>query len=267
MHYSIYSYRIKPIYTHDSSYTWIFLPSGPGLGSAYLEPLCRNLNLPGTSVLVDFPKDGTNEEGILNFIFWKKGLIDLVSQYKNPILVTHSFSGMFVLNTPELQPYLKGLVLMNTTTRNTFFTHMTNMQLQHQLPDLVPAAADYHLAPSTHTYRAFWHVYKQYCCTAEELSEGETMISQFAFNHYPYEYAVRNFYAEYRYSWSPDIPTLTIASENDFICPPTIFTQDLAFQKANILNKIIPKAGHCPWLLYLADTKLCFNEYLKNRIT
>jgi len=262
MHYSTYSYRIKPIYTSSSGYTWIFLPGGPGLGSAYLEPLCISLNLPGTTLLVDFPKDGANTEGLLNFAYWKKGLIDLISNCKNPVLVTHSFSGMFALDTPELEPYLTGLVLMNTTTRNTFFEYVGKMQNLHQLPDLVPAAAEYHLSPSSETYKAFWNTYKYYCFTTEELTLGEQMISLFTFNSSSYHYAIEHFYVDYQYHWQPKIPTLTIASEKDFICPPAIFTEDKIFQQDHILNKIISQAGHCPWILYLNEMKYCFNEYI-----
>jgi pimeloyl-ACP methyl ester carboxylesterase len=106
MNYSNYHFRIKTL-RMNQGYTWLFLPGGPGLGSAYLESLCLSLDLPGTTLLIDFPKDGTNTEGLLNFSYWKKGLIDLLGNYDQPILVTHSFSGMFALDTPELEPLLK----------------------------------------------------------------------------------------------------------------------------------------------------------------
>jgi len=263
MNYSNYHFRINPIHK-DSGYTWIFLPGGPGLGSDYLEPLCKQLNLPGTHLLVDFPKDGNNHQGILNFNYWKRGLIDLLTQYENPILVTHSFSGMLALDTPELEPFLKGLVLINTTSRNSFFEHVSAMQEKHQLPDLVPPAAEYHLAPSSETYKQFWETYKHYCFTAEELPLSEEMISLFAFNNESYYYAIEQFYPNYQGRWYPKIPTLTIASENDFICPPNIFTGDKLFQRENILNKIINKAGHCPWVLQINELRSYFNEFVNS---
>ena len=262
MNYSTYYYRIRPISSH-TGYTWIFLPGGPGLGSEYLEPLAKDLNLPGSTLVVDFPKDGSNTEGRLHFDYWKKGLIDLVTHYDKPILVTHSFSGMFALDTPELEPFLKGLVLMNTTTGNTFFEHVSKMQKEHQLPDLVPAAAEYHLNPSTETYRAFWNSYKHYCFTAEELSLGEEIIPLFAFNNDSYHYAIEHFYANYQCRWLPKIPTLSIAIQDDYICHSQIFTEDPLFQQKNIVNKIIKNAGHCPWLLQINELRSCFNEFIK----
>lgn len=264
-HYSTYHYRIKTIHKAPG-YTWIFLPGGPGLGSEYLHPLCDFLKLPGTTLLVDFPKDGTNNEGIINFSYWKKGLIDLVSAYKNPILVVHSFSGMFALDTPELAPLLSGLVLMNTTTSNTFFEHVNAMREQYQLPDLVPEAAKYHLNPSTETYRNFWQTYKHYCFTAEELSHAEQMMPLLAFNHLPYQYAIEHFFIDYQYRWVPEIPTLTIAGEQDFICPPDAFTANEEFKQKYILNRVIPKAGHCSWILKMEQVKHCFEEFLSSLV-
>jgi pimeloyl-ACP methyl ester carboxylesterase len=263
--YSTYHFRIKTIRTNPG-YTWIFLPGGPGLGSEYLESLCHSLKVPGTVLLVDFPKDGTNHEGLLNFSYWKKGLIELLSTYNNPVLVTHSFAGMFALDTPELEPLLTGLVLMNTTTSNTFFEHVSAMQQQHSLPDLVPPAAQYHLNPSNDTYRHFWNTYKHYYFTPKELTLGEQMLSLFAFNNHSYHYAIEHFYAEYHYRWLPSIPTLTIASQYDFICPPSVFTAAEPFQKNQIINKIILQAGHCPWLVEMSQLQQSFNE-LVHKIT
>lgn len=265
MKYSNYSFKINAL-RENQGFTWIFLPGGPGLGSEYLEPLAKNLNLPGSTLLVDFPKDGTNKEGLLNFTYWKKGLIDLVAACNEPILVGHSFSAMFVLDTPEIEPYLKGLVLMNTTTKNSFFEHVSTMQKLYNLPDLIPSAAEYHLAPSNETYKNFWDVYKYYCFTQEELPLGEKMMELLAFNNEPYHYAIQHFFPNYHSTWQPKIPTLTIAGENDFICPPTVFTEDIAFQRDNILNQVIPKAGHCSWLLYMDEVRECFKQFTENTI-
>lgn len=262
MNYSTYNYKIKYI-ARGYDTTWLFLPGGPGLGSEYLENFCAKLTLPGNVLLLDFPKDGANTQGLLDFNYWQDGLIDLLQSYPNPILVTHSFSGMFVLNTPEIEPYLAGLVLMNTTTANSFFTHVSKMQQKHNLPDLVPTAAAYHLTPSNETYRKFWDTYKHYCFTPKELNLGEQMIPLFAFNSESYHYAIENFYADYQCQWHPKIPTMTIASEEDFICPPQIFIQDKQFQAKNIMNKLINKAGHCPWILNFEDLQRSFDEYVQ----
>jgi pimeloyl-ACP methyl ester carboxylesterase len=263
MIYSKYGYRINQI-SHAPGFNWLFLPGGPGLGSEYLIDHCQKLKLTGTVTVLDFPMDGTNLNGTLNMLDWQDGLKDLLRNFHHPILVTHSFSGMFVMNMPEIEKHLSGLVLMNTTTENSFFEHVSAMHDKHGLPDLLPAASAYHLNPTRDTYRAFWDTYKYYCFTPEEMTEGEKILPLFAFNNEAYHFAITEFFATYRCQLIPHlIPMMTITSENDFICPPHIFKQDRRFQSDLIMNKVIPNAGHCPWLLHLDAVKACFDEYIQ----
>ncbi|MBN9228414.1 MULTISPECIES: alpha/beta fold hydrolase [Legionella] len=262
MKHTKYGYKIQQI-TEGPGYTWLCLPGGPGLGSEYLSNFCSSLQLPGTIFLLDFPQDGTNSQGTLDIQHWQDGLIDLLKSFPQPVLVTHSFSGMFALNLPELEHHLAGLVLMNTTTENSFFQHVSAMQQQHHLPDLVPAASEYHLAPSDLTYKEFWNTYKYYCFTADELAEGEKIMPLFAFNNTAYHYAIEHFYPDFYCKWFPEtIPTMTIASENDFICPPQIFRNNKKFQGKNSTHKIITKAGHCPWLMFFDAVQHCFDDFV-----
>lgn len=264
MKYTKFGYRIKQL-TNGLGYSWLFLPGGPGLGSEYLTDLCTKLYLPGSVFLLDFPKDGTNTQGKLGIPYWQDGLIDLLKSFSKPVLVTHSFSGMFALNLPELKHHLTGLVLMNTTTKNSFFQHVSCMQQSYQLPDLVPAASQYHLTPSNETYKEFWNTYKYYCFTTDELEEGEKLISLFAFNNAAYYHAIEHFYPDYFCKWAPEaIPTMTIASEHDFICPSNIFIENKDFQRKNNINKIIAKAGHLPWLLAFEQVQQCFDDFIVN---
>ena len=257
-----HGYRIKLI-KEGTGFNWLFLPGGPGLGSEYLVELCNKLSLPGSIMLLDFPKDGTNPHGTLSIQYWREGLIAILKSYDNPILVTHSFAGMLSLTMPEIENYLAGLVLMNTTTADTFFDHITAMREQHGLPDLLPAAAEYHLNPSDQTYKQFWYSYKYYCFTPEELPAGEQIMQQFAFNNAAYSEAINHFYLSYSCSWYPTlIPTLTIASEQDYICPPQAFIANEQFQSKNVINKLIEKAGHFPWITQFEAVQNCFDEFI-----
>jgi pimeloyl-ACP methyl ester carboxylesterase len=263
MKYTEYGFRINQV-SEGSGYNWLFFPGGPGLGSEYLSEFCKNLNLPGNTFLIDFPMDGTNKKGKLDINDWKEGLLDLVKSYANPIIVTHSFSGMFVLNIPEIENHLAGLVLMNTTTTNSFFQHTSEARQINSLPDLLPPASAYHLNPSNKTYREFWDTYKYYCFTPEEILIGEKMLPLFAFNNDAYHYIIQNFYINYEAKWYPTlIPAMTIASENDFICPPQIFSLDRKYQSKNVSNVIINKAGHCPWIMQFEQLKKYFNKFIE----
>lgn len=261
MKYSQYGYRINQL-SSGSGFNWIFLPGGPGLGSEYLVEFCKKLNLPGNVFLIDFPKDGTNTQGSLDINDWRNGLIDLIKLYEHPVLVTHSFSGMFVMSTPEIASYLSGLVLMNTTTSPTFFDHTQAMCKKYSLPDLVPAVTKYHMNPSQEAYKEFWQTYKYYCYTPHELALGEEMMSLFAYNNESYNFAIQHFYMDYVSTLDPThIPVMTIASQYDFICPFNAFTDDERYK--NKMNFIIRNAGHCPWVVNFAQVKECFDQFLQ----
>lgn len=257
-----YHYRINPITQSPTGHTWLFLPGGLGLGSDYLAPFIQQLQLPGSKLVADFPLDGCNNQGELDFKLWHDGLVDLVRSLANPVLVTHDFSAMFALSNMELEPHLSGLVLMNTTTENNFVEHINTMRAIHQLPDLAPAAAAYHLNPTQTLYKEFWHAYKFYYFTAAELAKGEEMMRHFAFNNSAYYYGLHHFYPDYQCRWSPNISTMTLSGENDYICSPHVLTKHHAFQKPNMNHYVIADAGHCPWLMHLAQVQQCFNAFI-----
>lgn len=257
-----YDYRINEI-RQEPGNTWLFLPEGPGLGSEYLTSLCTQLQLQGTIQLIDYPQDGTNTQGLLNISYWKKGLIELIKSTVNPILVAHGFSGLLVLDTPELAPYLKGLVLINTAPQPNFVAHIEAMKIKHHLPDLAAVVAEYHLAPSLITYKEFWNTYKYYCFTSEELTHSEQLMSLFAFNHEAYYYSLQHFYPNYQGPWLPTIPTLMIASDHDFIYAPTSWHEALnSTPKPHIMHQIIHHAGHYPWLLEQQQIQSAFTAYV-----
>jgi hypothetical protein len=178
---------------------------------------------------------GTNNHGVLDIKGWQEGLIDLLQTFPNSILVTHSFAGMLALFTPQLKSYTKGLVLMNTTTHNSFSHHICEMQQKYNLPDISSALAKYHADPCHLGYKEFWHTYKHYCFTEEEMTAGEEMMELFTCNHISYNYTIENFCTHYESKWVPtSIPTLTISSERDYICPPDTFVKNIDYNHPNI---------------------------------
>lgn len=259
--FTTYGYKINLIDSGDG-FNWLFLPGGPGLGSEYLEDFCAKLDLPGSKYLVDFPMDGSNTEGKLDILHWKNGLIDLCKKFGNVILVTHSFSGMFVLSIPEIEKFVKGVVFMNTTIADTFFTHIENSKKRFNLPDLTDSLTKYHNNPTHEELKSYWEVYKYYCHTKQELTEGEKLGKKYIMNNVSYNFGIANFYPNYKAQWAPStIPALTITSEQDYICPPDIFTMDERFTKENIMNVVITNAGHVPWLLHFDKIQSAFDKY------
>ncbi len=142
MRYTHSNYRIENL-SDNQGYDWLFLPGGPGLGSAYLKTLIPSLELKGSCYLIDFPQDGDNKKGTLNLESWRSGLIELLQLFENPLLVTHSFSGMFALTIPELEDHLTGLVLLNTTPIDSFFSWVSTTEIKYKLPSIMSAINNY----------------------------------------------------------------------------------------------------------------------------
>jgi pimeloyl-ACP methyl ester carboxylesterase len=127
----------------------------------------------------------------------------------------------------------------------------------------MPSLNKYHSNPSQEGYRDYWDIYKHYCYTSEEMSAGEKMMEIFAYNNISYNLAIEKFYPIFESKWVPNnIPTLTIASDKDFVCPHDVFIKDNNFNRPNIINRIISEAGHCPWINQLSQVQGCFNEFL-----
>jgi len=262
MEYTSYFYRIKTL-QQQSGPSLIFLPGGPGIGSDYLQAFCNKLELKGSKYLIDFPQDGSNQFGTLDLKYWQDGLIDLVKNFKDPVLVTHSFAGMLTLSCPELEQNLKALILMNTTPSSSFFKHINEMQAQHALPDLMLAINKYNSSPSNAAYKEFWKTYQYYCFTQKEMDIAQAVINQFQVNHKSYDYICEKFYATYESKWYPKtLPTLIITSTEDYICPSDIFATHPNYQSKNITNKILKNAGHLPWLHHFDEIQKYFNNFI-----
>ncbi len=95
---------------------WLFIPGGPGLGSESLIALVDILELPGHIWLVDLPGDGSNVTANNNasFSHWGAALLEVVSEFEKVILVAPSTGGMYALSLPQLETYLKGLILLDS---------------------------------------------------------------------------------------------------------------------------------------------------------
>lgn len=81
---------------------WVFVSNENISGKNSYRQLAASANLPGKVWLLNLSQAGSN-------------LTDAVKSLKNVVLVTHAESGKLVLAMPQLEQYLSGLVLMDTT--------------------------------------------------------------------------------------------------------------------------------------------------------
>ena len=117
-------------------FNWLFFSGGPGADSSYFHALVDELKLPGNVWLVDLPGNGTNiPHQPEDFDKWFSLFPTIIKKFTNPVLVGHSFGGMFPLLFPELEHSLKGFVILNSAP-SLWLEEAVAYSKQFALPDL-----------------------------------------------------------------------------------------------------------------------------------
>jgi pimeloyl-ACP methyl ester carboxylesterase len=195
------------------NYNWLFLPGGPGADSSYLRSLVDELELPGNTWLIDLPGNGGNVQSSFseNYDQWIELFSKIIGQFDNPILVGHSFGGMFPLLFPELENYLKGFVILNSAPV-LWLEEAINYSKQFDLPDLSRDMQEFTQNPNQDTFNAALEACMPYYFPKVTLEEGRKLFSQTPCRWQPAVWWQRkaielNFSAK----WIPqNIPTLII---------------------------------------------------------
>jgi pimeloyl-ACP methyl ester carboxylesterase len=232
-------------------YNWLFFPGGPGGDSSYLYSLVDELNLPGNVWLIDMPGNGSNlQDGFTDdFDQWMVIFPQIIKQFDNPVLVGHSFGGMFPLLFPELENHLKGFVILNSTPV-LWLEEAVAYSKQFNLPDLSQEMQEFTLHPNQETFDTALNACMPYYFPEKTLEKGRALLSQVPFRYQPAVWWQRkaielNFSAK----WIPEkVPTLIIGSKYDCICPFSLFEKDLRFHRPNIELLFIKDAGHMDWV-------------------
>ena len=246
------------------SYNWLFLPGGPGADSSYFKSLIDNLTLPGNVWLIDLPGNGSNTSvGAVNFDMWMDIFPAIVQKFENPILVGHSFGGMFPLLFPELENSLKGFIILNSAP-SLWLEEAVAYSKQFTLPDLSKEMQDFTERPSQETFEVALDACMPYYFPPVTLEIGRALLTEVPFQYLPAVWWQRkaietNFSAK----WVPlDVPTLIVGAKFDCICPVTLFQNDKRFDRPNIDFLVLEDAGHIPWIENLTAIKNAFDGFI-----
>ena len=248
-------------------FNWLFLPGGPGCDSNYLLPLVNQLELPGNSWLVDLPNNGSNlltdHQANFQFDTWRESLITLIKNFPTPILVGHSFGGIFPLLLPELEEWLHGLVILNGAPCD-WQAEVGKLINEHGLPSTLEEAVAFQTQPSDETLKQLVLASSPYSFHPDWLQEGKLILEKMTLNyHATLWWLSMNAQKTFAAQWVPQkIPTLLLGGSHDFTVPCSLFEQDKRFHRDNIHLVRIENAGHCPWLEKREEVHTAFQAFL-----
>lgn len=248
------------------SYNWLFIPGGPGAGSEYFKGLIEELKLPGNAWLIDFPANGSNVEKISEeypFDEWEACLKTAVGKFENPIIVGHSFGGMFPLLFEELEDILKGFVIISAAPY-LWLEEAEKMAREKKLPVLTEPMEAFVRNPNQKTFKEALLACTPYYFSKDRLEEGKKLLEQIAFNfHAAVWWQKKAHEINFSAKWVPaKVPTFILGGTEDCMTPPSLFEKDKRFSRKNIYRNIIQNAGHIPWLEKMAEVKYAFSTFL-----
>lgn len=234
----------------DGALNWLLLPGGPGIGSESLQELADALDVPGTIWLVDLPGDGSNtitQHGD-PFAAWPHVLIEAAQSVDDAVFVGHSTGGMYLLATPQLRPFVRGLALLDTAPTCEWHAAYVAMTRAHPLPEFERAAATYASDNSIANFTALVVAAAPWNFTPAGMAKGRELLSRMPYNSAAVEWSDARFDHTYRAQWWPtDIPVLRLWGDSDRIVTQRHW-DDPRYDTRNVIARAIPEAGHFPWI-------------------
>lgn len=248
----------------NKQWNWLFIPGGPGADSSFLLGLTTLLGLPGNTWLIDFPGNGSNvNDSVNDYDEWFKYFMPMVKRFENPMIVGVSFGGMITLLTPELEEYLKGVVIVSSAP-GPWLEAAAACAKKYNLPDFNPELEAFIQDPSNATCKRLLDACAPYYFYKEEsLAKGRALLQSISFAYQPaFWWMHKVISCGYTATWVPqNVPTLIVGSEFDYLTPIEIFENDLRFVRPNIELIEIKEAGHFNWIDNPDAVKVAFDKF------
>lgn len=252
LHYTPSGVRLRRRRLRPGPLNWLLLPGGPGIGSESLHELADTMGVPGAIWLVDLPGDGSNRTplGAPDDVFsvWPRAVLEAAQALPNPVFVGHSTGGMYLLDTPELAPLLKGLALIDSAPDAQWHAHFVAMTQAFPLPEVDAAAAIYGNNRCDATIAAVAVASAQWNFAPAGVEAGRELLARLPYNNAAVEWSDTHFDHVYQARWWPEtIPVLRMAGAEDRIVWQGGWDAP-RFQTENVIARTIPGAGHFPWI-------------------
>ncbi len=250
--YNEYGVRFRLVANNESKNTlinWLFLPGGPGLDASCLLSLVSLWRLPGRVWLMDLPGNGSNSGCSNNFDDWLHIFPATVSEFSHPVLVGHSFGGMFPLLFPEMEDLLDGLVLLGAAP-SLWLEEASLLAKRYNLPDISRVCNLFTAEPTQDSLQQLLDACVPYHFPASSHAKGREILCRTPCSVGPLVWWERKIIEmPCEAGWIPyKVPTLIIGGELDTVVPASLFTEDIRFQGRHIQQYCIQGAGHWPWV-------------------
>ena len=172
---------------------------------------------------------------------------------------------MYALFTPELEPLLDGLVLLDSAPDSSWQVEFAKIIKNHPSPGLNELHEQYQAHPSNEALKKVTVASAPWLFTQKGLAKGITMLEGLPYNYQTCQWSDQHFDKTYAARWVPQtMPTLILAGQDDLITPIHLFSDRVAFNRSNISIQTINNAGHFPWIDNPQEIFFAFqNFYLK----
>lgn len=262
-------YQLLKSNSGSTVYNWLFLPGGPGADSRYFKSLIEIFDMPGNYWLIDLPNNGDNvqDSGEYNFDRWSECFLPCLQKFDSPILVGHSFGGMFPMLFPELENILKGFVILNSAPC-LWLEEAAKKALERGMADklLDKDITAFRTNPNNETFQKALLACVPYYFPEETRALGCELLKDLPFNYHASNWWFKkseeiNFTAQ----WVPSaVKTLILSGTEDLIVPYSLFERDARFNRPHITHKVIQGAGHMPWVEKPEEVSETFKQFQKS---
>lgn len=256
--------RLRSRARRPGKLNWLFLPGGPGIGSESLHELVDTVEVPGNLWLVDLPGDGSNVAApgapADPYSRWPQVLAEAADAVASPVYVGHSTGGEYLLSTPALARRLQGLVLISSAPDASWLPAFEETMRGDPLPAVQRATGRYEADPTNENLRAVAIASAPWNFTSYGVARGADLLARMPYNTHAAGWSAANFDHNYELAWWPTtVPTLIISGAADRIVTQTLW-QSERFSAPNVIRRVIPDAGHFPWIEQPAAVREAFAE-------
>lgn len=212
-HYDLLGTRYTLVAENSTAdFNWLCLPGGPGADAKYFNTLLEHLTLPGKTWLVDFPENGDNiKNANYDFDQWDQCLLAMVNQFDNPIIIGHSFGGMYPLLFPELENILNGFVILNGTPCSPY-EEAEKLAKKHNVAPLSDDMQRFSENPNQETFDKALLTCLPYYFPPQSFDKGRKLLENLCVNYHAAVWGVRKLNSnDFSARWIPQkVPTLSL---------------------------------------------------------